>query len=296
MNTQLDELQWKSPEWIQTFGLRTDNVLDYFAESPFFDKTSNNQVIRMQQQFDVQQQQQQQQQQQIMMANGLSNENNAVPFNEYPSNRQYILQNYPVHYSLEKELRKLTKGVEYVLCYVREPDLWIIRKQEKIDTAQWKTLSDYYIIGANVYMSPQLGKVVGSRMLSTNYHLSNALSKLAQLTNGFTPSQGFRFVDVAGSSSSGNTPTSAGNNNFGGSSGIPSSAPATTHMGTIATPSFGKTPSTASLNTGAGLNTLDTGITTNVGSTPGLGNKEVLSAEVADKLLLTSIKSEPTYL
>lgn len=49
--TPLDELQWKSPEWIQVFGLRTENVLDYFAESPFFDKTSNNQVIKMQRQF-----------------------------------------------------------------------------------------------------------------------------------------------------------------------------------------------------------------------------------------------------
>ncbi|ODV94553.1 hypothetical protein PACTADRAFT_50431 [Pachysolen tannophilus NRRL Y-2460] len=49
----LSELQWKSPEWIQAFGLRTDNVLEYFSQSPFFDRTSNNQVLKMQSQFQL---------------------------------------------------------------------------------------------------------------------------------------------------------------------------------------------------------------------------------------------------
>ena len=44
-NEPLDEIQWKSPEWIQHFGLHSSNVLDYFAESPFYDRTSNNQVL-----------------------------------------------------------------------------------------------------------------------------------------------------------------------------------------------------------------------------------------------------------
>ena len=34
--------------WLKTFGLRSDNALEYFYTSPFFDSTSNNQTIRTQ--------------------------------------------------------------------------------------------------------------------------------------------------------------------------------------------------------------------------------------------------------
>ena len=34
--------------WLRTFGLTKENVLDYFALSPFYDPTSNNQSIRTQ--------------------------------------------------------------------------------------------------------------------------------------------------------------------------------------------------------------------------------------------------------
>lgn len=50
-NGPLDEVQWKHPEWIQEHGLRTDNVLEYFSFSPFYDRTSNNQVLKMQSQY-----------------------------------------------------------------------------------------------------------------------------------------------------------------------------------------------------------------------------------------------------
>lgn len=53
-NVELDEVQWRSPEWVQAFGLRTDNVLDYFAMSPFYDRSSNNQVLKMQTSFNEQ--------------------------------------------------------------------------------------------------------------------------------------------------------------------------------------------------------------------------------------------------
>ncbi|KAK9327775.1 MED6 mediator subfamily complex component-domain-containing protein, partial [Lipomyces starkeyi] len=42
-----------APEWIQMFGLRTDNVLEYFVQSPFYDRASNNQVLKMQSQFNT---------------------------------------------------------------------------------------------------------------------------------------------------------------------------------------------------------------------------------------------------
>lgn len=124
--TPLDELQWKSPEWIQAFGLRTDNVLEYFSQSPFFDRTSNNQVVKMQSQF---------------------NEN---------------LQLHSMN--IENELKKMT-GIEFIILHRREPDFWIIRKQNRLGPDKVESLSDYYIIGANVYMAPSVKDVVSTRLV-----------------------------------------------------------------------------------------------------------------------------------
>ncbi|KTW26705.1 hypothetical protein T552_02711 [Pneumocystis carinii B80] len=42
------------PEWITAYGrLCTDNVLDYFSQSPFYDRHSNNEVLKMQTQFNT---------------------------------------------------------------------------------------------------------------------------------------------------------------------------------------------------------------------------------------------------
>lgn len=55
MNTSLDpsqslsHVQWRATEFILAFGALTlENVMDYFVLSPFFDKSSNNAVMRMQ--------------------------------------------------------------------------------------------------------------------------------------------------------------------------------------------------------------------------------------------------------
>ncbi len=125
-NTPLDELQWKSPEWIQAFGLRTDNVLEYFSQSPFFDRTSNNQVVKMQSQFN---------------------------------------ENIQLHsLNIENELKKMT-GIEFVILHRREPDFWIIRKQNRLGPEKVESLSDYYIIGANIYMAPNVKDVVSTRLV-----------------------------------------------------------------------------------------------------------------------------------
>lgn len=144
---KLDELQWKSPEWIQLFGLRTENVLEYFGQSPFFDRTSNNQVLKMQNQFQV---------------------NNNI--------------------DLTKQLTKM-KGIEFIIHDVREPDFWIIRKQRRLSPIEVKPISDYYIIGANIYMSPSINKIMESRLLSTTYLLKQSLNRLSNLSR-FDPSSG----------------------------------------------------------------------------------------------------------
>ncbi|EMR09163.1 hypothetical protein PNEG_02503 [Pneumocystis murina B123] len=50
----LSVIAWRMPEWITAYGrLCTDNVLDYFSQSPFYDRHSNNEVLKMQTQFNT---------------------------------------------------------------------------------------------------------------------------------------------------------------------------------------------------------------------------------------------------
>ncbi|KAG0369182.1 Mediator of RNA polymerase II transcription subunit 6 [Gamsiella multidivaricata] len=51
-DTNLLNMEWRFHEWIMGVGgLNPDNVLDYFALSPFWDPECNNAVLRMQTQF-----------------------------------------------------------------------------------------------------------------------------------------------------------------------------------------------------------------------------------------------------
>ncbi|VEU23958.1 DEKNAAC105097 [Brettanomyces naardenensis] len=154
-NTPLDELQWKSPEWVNTFGLRTDNVLEYFSQSPFFDRTSNNQVLKMQNQF---------------------------------SDANYISRPYQ---SLVDDLKKM-RGIEFIIAMVREPDFWVIRKEHRHSETEVRTLADFYIIGSSVYMAPSIHAILSSRLLSTSLNLRNAISLLQELPN-FSPSRGHYY-------------------------------------------------------------------------------------------------------
>ncbi|ABN64595.2 predicted protein [Scheffersomyces stipitis CBS 6054] len=143
----LDEIQWKSPEFIQERGLHTGNVLEYFSLSPFYDRTSNNQQLMMQFQF-----------QQIQ-----------IPVNT--TFQQFF----------QEKLREMT-GVVFVIAYNREPDFWIIRKQLQLDPQNAVTLQDYYIIGANVYQAPKVYDVLSSRLLSSVLQLRNSIDLLNKMT------------------------------------------------------------------------------------------------------------------
>lgn len=142
----LDEIQWKSPEWIQQFGLHTGNVLEYFTESPFFDRTSNNQVLKMQLQF-----------QQIPP---LIN---------------------PITY-FQTKLSEMI-GVEFVIAYVKEPDFWIIRKQKRFNQLNSIPQQDYYIIGANIYQAPKIFDLLSSRLLSSVLSIKKSLELSNKLSN-----------------------------------------------------------------------------------------------------------------
>ena len=154
----LDEIQWKSPEFIQTRGLNTTNVLEYFSLSPFYDRTSNNQVLMMQFQY-----------QQVQIPPRMT-------FHQYFQNR----------------LQEMT-GVEFVIALVREPDFWIIRKQRRISPTSTNTLQDYYIVGANVYQAPRIYDVLLSRMLASVLALKKSAKTMNEMTSYHISDGGHSF-------------------------------------------------------------------------------------------------------
>lgn len=276
MNTPLDELQWKSPEWIQAFGLRTDNVLDYFAESPFFNKTSNNQVIKMQRQFsqvpqDQAGQDDKQRSNESEVMTGITlHQQGQGEFSHLEPSRRSLLSRYPVHAMLERELSKM-KGVEYVLAYLQEPDFWVIKKQNRSGPKQVQVLQDYYVIGANVYQSPTVFKIVQSRVLAATYHLSDTLSQLQKLIE-FQPAQGVQFKRLQSTAVAGNGTLSSQNS-------APPTAPANGPPSTV--------------------NTAQTAQTARTGQNEHNGNadpQEVMTQDMMHRLMITSIKSTPEYI
>lgn len=168
----LDEIQWKSPEWIQQFGLHTGNVLDYFAESPFYDRTSNNQVLRMQFQFQQ------------------------IPPNVHP-------QRY-----LQSKLTEMV-GIEFIVAHVREPDFWIIRKQRRLDPNTTLTEQDYYIIGANVYQSPKIYDILSARMLSTTLSMKKLIDLMNKMSTFSISDGGHVYPSLALAETNGNRPPSS---------------------------------------------------------------------------------------
>lgn len=174
---QLDELEWRSPEWINFHGLRTDNVLEYFSQSPFWDRQCNNQQLKMQRQF--------------------QGDHAAGTVLSIPT--------------FDGELRKL-RGVEYVVHLIKEPDLWVIRRERRYgdgaaayssDGAGAKlgisletylqggpglgvvddvvVEADYYCIGSKVYMAGKAGDVLLQGCLSVAENLGAGLTAMAAL-------------------------------------------------------------------------------------------------------------------
>lgn len=213
-----------------------------------------------------------------------------------PARRQ-ILFKYPMYMQLEEELMKLD-GTEYVLSSVREPDFWVIKKQKRInDTGAGSSrgpriipLQDYYIIGANVYQSPTVFKIVQSRLMSTSYHLNSTLESLYDLIE-FQPSQGVHYkvpIDTTTTTTTTTTTGANNGNNVGGGSNKNSVRPTgAANMATV--------PSTTNVN--MTVNTVGTGGQTvdNGAGRAGNGNMGI-TTEMLDKLMVTSIRSTPNYI
>lgn len=127
---------------------RPFSVLFYFAESPFFDATSNNASLAIQ-----------------------ANYNEA--FRHFLETREVF----------EGRLKTM-QGLEFMVAYdplqaaaqsdtkfAHEPsNIWTIRKQMRQKRPGMEddvvVLSTYYIVGDSVYMAPAVSSVIGNRIVS----------------------------------------------------------------------------------------------------------------------------------
>lgn len=144
----LDEIQWHTPPQFEG-GLHSNSILYYFAQSPFYDKTSNNEVVFQQ---------------------GLNNQ----AMSQYLATRELF----------ESRLREMS-GLEFIVA--QEPaetgpgmgtGVWVINKQTRRKRPPTNPVrpedgppdeiivhSTYFVVGENIYMAPTLADVISSRIV-----------------------------------------------------------------------------------------------------------------------------------
>ncbi|PGH03065.1 hypothetical protein AJ80_08760 [Polytolypa hystricis UAMH7299] len=197
----LGEITWRSPQHVQMMGgfLHSNNILFYFAESPFFDPTSNNASLAIQASY---------------------NEN----FRAFVETRE----------AFEARLKTM-QGLEFMVAHdplqeaaaaaaaqkkgqpqtaPSEPsNIWVIRRQmrrKRTGTAEDEVqiLATYFVLGDSIFMAPSVFGVLGSRMLSTVTSLTNVLSAASPLPI-FSPSHGHTYMPPVPKSLEGPQPGAA---------------------------------------------------------------------------------------
>lgn len=170
--TPLEEITWRSPQHVQAMGgfLHSNNsmyahgtvermvanislVLFYFAESPFFDATSNNASLAIQ---------------------AIHNENlrHFIETREAFEGRLKTMQGVEfivAHDPIEELAADMAKGAP-----PREAsNVWVIRKQLRTKRGslpdQVQVLATYFIVGDFIYMAPSVLSVVGRRMVGLDW-------------------------------------------------------------------------------------------------------------------------------
>ncbi|GAA5916287.1 mediator complex subunit MED6 [Sporobolomyces salmoneus] len=149
----LSHLQWRAPEYLLSLptGQLSSNefAMDYFTLSPFFDKHSNNNQLRMQ----------------LMFSRG-----GIQGVNE------------------QEELKRFV-GVEYVISErdSKPPNLFIIHKRNRTSPTTTTIISVYHILNANVYQAPTVYTVLNERILTSLHALESSMTDLIQLKPQWTP-------------------------------------------------------------------------------------------------------------
>jgi mediator of RNA polymerase II transcription subunit 6 len=141
----LDEIQWRSPPIAASMqGIHSNSVLFYFANSPFYDPTSNNAILTSQAMFNQ----------------------NMLP----------IIQ---TREAFEGRLRTMN-GLEFIVA--QEPaemapgtgtGVWVIRKQTRrkrpSEDDEIIVHATYFVVGENIYMAPTAADVLGSGMVTPQF-------------------------------------------------------------------------------------------------------------------------------
>lgn len=83
-------------------------------------------------------------------------------------------------------------GTEYILLHVKEPILYVVRKQHRHSPEETTPLADYYIIAGRVYQAPDLASVFNSRIINTVNHLQQAFDDANNFAR-YHPSKGYSW-------------------------------------------------------------------------------------------------------
>ncbi|KAK7750571.1 Mediator of RNA polymerase II transcription subunit 6 [Diatrype stigma] len=164
----LDEIQWRSPQWVMDMGgLHSNTILMYFAKSPFFDMTSNNAVL----------------------------ESQAM----YNANMFHVIQ---TREAFEGRLRTMA-GLEFIVA--QEPaemtpgtgtGVWVIHKQTRRKRPGAEdditVHAAYYVVGENIYKAPTLADILSFRTVTITSALSKCFAE-AEAARTWSPSMGHAY-------------------------------------------------------------------------------------------------------
>ncbi|KOS13103.1 med6-domain-containing protein [Malassezia pachydermatis] len=156
-------VQWKNPEYLAFLSaqkglagvsqsvLDTSNVMDYFSSSPFYDRRSNNEHVRMQSA--------------ALMAEIMATQ---------PQSSEEVLKKMARRH--EEELNRRFTGLEFALVHARPPGCFVIHKRwrrgpDRVDPP----LAAYYVINDCVYQAPDMYTILSTRLVGTPVQLTKAI-------------------------------------------------------------------------------------------------------------------------
>ncbi|KAI1876617.1 hypothetical protein JX265_004143 [Neoarthrinium moseri] len=164
----LDEVQWHHPELADSMqGIHSNSVLFYFAQSPFFDNTSNNAVVANQAMF-------------------------SSAMYQYITTRE----------AFEGRLKTMS-GVEFIVA--EQPaqmapgtgtGVWVIRKQTRRkrpgDDDEITVHATYYVVGYNIYMAPTFASILSFRLATITDSLRKCFPAADEVRK-WSPAQGHSY-------------------------------------------------------------------------------------------------------
>ncbi|KAM0324141.1 hypothetical protein ACHAQA_008333 [Verticillium albo-atrum] len=163
----LDEVQWRAPPIAHHLqGVHSNSVLFYFAESPFFDPSSNNGIYAHQ-----------------------------ALFNPQMQAKMYTREQF------EAVLSQMPNGVEFRVAHapadmVNGTGVWVIVKQERERGSGVTPIAHYFVVGENIYQAPTFGDILSSKIESISEAMSKVLPAVDSIRD-WTPSLGNAYKQPA---------------------------------------------------------------------------------------------------